>query len=97
MARDLPTEYFASTADSQWDGAGNWYVACMTLDAPGGCAVYKYMPGNTWLEVLRVPPPAGYYFIAFTIAHNGKAKLLCRNQDKSEILGYDVPGWILRT
>ena len=97
MARDLPTDYTAGSAWSQWDGAGNWYVACQTQGGAGGCAVYKYMPGDTWLEVLRVAPPDGYFFVSFTIAHNGKAKLICRNQHKNSLEGYNVPGWVLRT
>jgi hypothetical protein len=97
MAVDLPTDYFASNAASQWDGAGQWYIACMTQGGPGGCAVFKYMGAGGWLEVLRVPPPRGYYFVDFTISHNGKGKLICRSQGKNEVHGWDIPGWVLRS
>ena len=104
MASSPPGNYADATVDYAWDGDGRWYMVGQWMDLGGGTQCWRYdgegrgvtdgQPNGTgWSRVLHIPPPQGYYCHGFAYAlHVGKIKIICRDQAKREISGWDVPG-----
>ena len=98
MARTPPGNFHDSSADHAWDGDGTWFMCAAFVDNGGGAQVWRYdgegkgEDPSGWTRVLHVPNPEGFYCHGFGYAfHVGKLKLLTRSENKSTIIGHDIP------